>query len=145
MSGRCNGRGPTGNCVRPPFDVKCRILFDYQEATVPVSKRMEMTMSSTPAGFCEGRSITQMMEDELDSIVDRLMTGQQAEDGRDPGRAEGVALCIAIIKNPYRPNLDAMRNEAMVRYEDRVEDTVAPEIISHDDCSHGNIPERSSE
>jgi hypothetical protein len=67
-----------------------------------------------------GPTILEMMWQELDSVVDRLMEdGAQAEDGRDPGRAEGVAYCIAIITNPYEVNIEAIREEAMVRWETR--------------------------
>ena len=71
---------------------------------------------------CRGRSIVEMMCDELDTIVDRLLNGGEAADGRDPGRAEGVAFCIAIIQQPYNPNIDAVREDAMLRYEAKVEE-----------------------
>lgn len=71
---------------------------------------------------CRGRSIVEMMEDELDAIVERLMDGGEAADGRDPGRAEGVAFCIAIIQQPYNPSIDDVRNAAMLRYEEKMEE-----------------------
>lgn len=71
---------------------------------------------------CAGKSILEMLWEELDAIVDRIMTEQDSEDGRDPGRAEGVAYCIAVFTNPYLPNLDAIREQAMDRwYEDNDE------------------------
>lgn len=66
-----------------------------------------------------GKSIIQMLWDELDTVVCRIMSGDgAAEDGRDPGRAEGIATSIAIMTNPYQPSLDAIREEAMSRYYD---------------------------
>lgn len=67
--------------------------------------------------MCAGKSIYEIMWDELMTIVERLMTGQEAEDGRDPGRAEGVAYAIAVFTNPYAPNLEAIRDQAMERWE----------------------------
>ena len=57
----------------------------------------------------------------MDSIVERLRNGGAAADGRDPGRAEGVAMCIAIIRQPYNPNIEAVREAAMERYEASIE------------------------
>lgn len=67
--------------------------------------------------MCAGKSLHEILWDELMTIMDRLMTGCEAEDGRDPGRAEGVAYCIAIFQNPYAPNIDSVRAEAMERWD----------------------------
>lgn len=58
----------------------------------------------------------------LDAVVDRMMADEQDPDGRDPGRAEGIGLCIAIVVTPYGPDLDAVREEAMVRWQKRQEE-----------------------
>jgi hypothetical protein len=62
-----------------------------------------------------GKSLLELMWEELDAIVDRLLAEAEAEDGRDPGRAEGVAFCIALVTSPYAPNVDAVRRLAMER------------------------------
>lgn len=61
------------------------------------------------------KSLLERMWEELDAIVERLTAGAESEDGRDPGRAEGVAYCIALITMPYAPDLDAIRALAMER------------------------------
>jgi hypothetical protein len=66
---------------------------------------------------CAGMSIQDMVWQELDSVMDRLMTDTAAADGRDPGRAEGFAMALAIFLNPYRPNIEAIREEAVTRWE----------------------------
>lgn len=66
---------------------------------------------------CGGKTLLEMLWEELDAIMDRLMTGQEAEDERDPGRAEGVAFCIAVFQNPYAPNINVVRDQAMDRWE----------------------------
>lgn len=66
---------------------------------------------------CGGKSIVGMLETELDTIVERIMNGAEAADGRDPGRAEGIATALAVFFNPYRPDLDSVRQAAMDRYE----------------------------
>ena len=77
---------------------------------------------------CGGQTILELLWQELDAIMERLMTDQEAEDDRDPGRAEGVAYCIAVMQNPYLPNIDAVREQAMERWEASVAETtqVAP-------------------
>lgn len=107
--------------------VTCKVLRDWVELGGEKVYRMskaEKAMnsgSSSKPGDCAGRSLVEMMEDELDSIVERLMNGGAAADGRDPGRAEGVAMCIAIIRQPYNPNIEAVREAAMERYEASIE------------------------
>lgn len=66
---------------------------------------------------CASKPLIEMLWDELMAIMDRLMSDGEAEDGRDPGRAEGVAYCIAVFQNPYLPNIENVRAEAMERWE----------------------------
>jgi hypothetical protein len=66
---------------------------------------------------CGGKSIIGMLEDHLDGIVERIMNGAEAADGRDPGRAEGIALALAVFFNPYKPSIDDVRQAAMDRYD----------------------------
>lgn len=66
---------------------------------------------------CGGKTILELLWEELDAIMDRLMTGAEADDERDPGRAEGVAYSIAVMQNPYLPNVDNVREQAMQRWE----------------------------
>lgn len=63
-----------------------------------------------------GPSILETLWIELMAISERLLTGQQAEDGRDPGRAEGIAYCIAVLTNPYDPAIESVRKEVMRRW-----------------------------
>lgn len=103
--------------------VICKVLRDWVEYGGEAAYRMskaEKAMSagtSTKRGECSGKSLLEMMEDELDSVVERLMNGGAAADGRDPGRAEGIAFCIALLKQPYNPDVMKVREAAMERYE----------------------------
>jgi hypothetical protein len=64
---------------------------------------------------CRGKSILEMLWEELDAIVERLMAGAASEE--DKGRAQGVAYAIAVIENPYLPSVERIREEAMDRWE----------------------------
>lgn len=66
---------------------------------------------------CGGQTLLELMWAELMTVVDRLMSDQPAADGRDPGRAEGIAYAIAIMQNPYRPSWEGVRDEAVNRWE----------------------------
>lgn len=67
-----------------------------------------------------GYSIFGRIQEELDTIVDRLQSEDgAAEDGRDPGRAEALCRALAMIRNPYAPDFDAERDGAMERWEAR--------------------------
>lgn len=71
---------------------------------------------------CGGQSIQEMAWDELMTVVDRILSGAAAADGRDPGRAEGMAMIIAIFRNPYRPNIEAVRKESTDRWYEEQEE-----------------------
>lgn len=66
---------------------------------------------------CGGKSILEMLWDELDAIVERLQADASDDLAADRGRAQGVAYSIAVIQNPYLPNIEAVRAEAMDRWE----------------------------
>jgi len=84
---------------------------------------LRAAIANTQDKACGGKSIKEILEEELDTVVERIMTGQDAEDGRDPGRAEGVAYALAVFQNPYRPNIESVREEAMDRwYEENPDD-----------------------
>jgi hypothetical protein len=69
---------------------------------------------SAGGSACGGQTLLELMWDELMTIIERLMTGQDAEDDR--GMAQGMAYAIAIMQNPYRPNVDAIRVQAMDKW-----------------------------
>lgn len=87
-----------------------------------------------------GRTIVQALFEELwkelDTIVDHIMseghpTGRNTwnpdsiesmqrqfqEYGEWRGQAQGVAYALAVLTNPYDPNVDKIRAEAMERWE----------------------------
>lgn len=92
-----------------------------------------------------GRSIIQILWEELDSIMDRLKSdlppdadehyiGQDEfntetfeEDvlkyGEERGQAQGVAYAIAVINNPYDVNVSAVKAMAVERWESRNEES----------------------
>jgi hypothetical protein len=89
-----------------------------------------MTGHETP----RARTLLEMLWDELDAKLDVLMadgepepaladswTGEDvdnyAEWGRQQGRCEGLAYAIAVITNPYQPNVPAIKAEALRRWE----------------------------
>lgn len=79
-----------------------------------------------------GRSIIEILWEELDSIMDRLVedgepeawthtvAGRKAleavrEWGEERGQAQGMAYAIAVLTNPYHVDVDAIRAEAVRR------------------------------
>lgn len=68
-------------------------------------------------------SLTTELWTMLDRVMARLMNsdateadGGPREDGRDPGRAETFAYVLSLLINPYNPDMDAVRAEAMERW-----------------------------
>lgn len=64
---------------------------------------------------CVGKSITELAWDELMKVVDRLMY-QEERDDNDVGLAVGMATIIAIMENPYLPNIGSVRERATERW-----------------------------
>lgn len=69
-----------------------------------------------------GLSIAQMIWSELDDVVDAIQ--KRIERGKEPlkrdaGVALGLATALAILTNPYAYDVDAIREEAMERWEAR--------------------------
>jgi hypothetical protein len=66
-----------------------------------------------------GPSIIALIERELD-IAYAEFIGHEDETARlsAQGRATGLATALAILKNPYAPNLRAEKNAARERYND---------------------------
>ena len=54
----------------------------------------------------QGYSIIDKIQLQLDPVMARLMAGEPADDGRDPGRAETYTMVLAIIRDPYEPNYE---------------------------------------
>jgi len=70
---------------------------------------------------CAGRSIIEILWEDLDKTVDKLESPGALRGARpvDIGRAQGLAYAIAVMYNPYAPDFNAVRDEAMDRYDDR--------------------------
>lgn len=66
-----------------------------------------------------GVAITGRIQGELDTVMDRLMTGEVAEDGRDPGRAEAYTMVMAIFRNLYAVDYPGEKARQVDRWNDR--------------------------
>lgn len=93
-----------------------------------------------------GKSILEMLWEKLDSRLEQLMADGEphpdglpnygraefAEWGRQQGRCEELAFAIALMTNPYEPDLPAIKEEAMRRWESAnemaAEDSATPEL-----------------
>lgn len=73
-----------------------------------------------------GSTIRETIWEALDEVMERLMSGHA--DADDKGQAQGLAMALAIFGNPYQPGIDAIKEEAMNRWED-----VAAQRDSSDD------------
>lgn len=81
------------------------------------SDLLRAAYSNNGGHTCGGQTLHELMWDELMTIMDRLMTGTESEDGGDKYRAEGVAYALAVFQNPYLPNLDDIREQAMAKWQ----------------------------
>lgn len=65
------------------------------------------------------KSLQEVYWDELDRLMELLMSDHETEVPREilAAEARGVAFAIAHIQDPYAPSVDAVRAEALERWE----------------------------
>lgn len=106
-------------CLENGPRIVCRIMADKETL---VAKRDD---ASTGPLECAGKSIIEHIETQLDQVIRTLMesaAGEHAITNPDDvvlwrGQAQGLCEALAIIRNPYLPNIVAIKAEAMERYE----------------------------
>lgn len=96
-------------------------IIAKQKESILMGTKTRWLTDTSPEGACAGRSLVEIMEDELDEVYDRLVESGADADDIDKGKAQGIALCIAIIQAPYFPNVDTVRADAVRRHEWRKE------------------------
>lgn len=99
-----------------------RTVYIGGEKSLEVSKFVAeevISALSTSLRPYAGYSIFEVIMLDLDAIIDRMMAGEEAEDGRDPGRGEAYTRCLATIRNPYQPDYPGEKARQMERYYDR--------------------------
>lgn len=112
VNGRCSVRAGDQGGVR--LDI-AGIKFDIPR---PLAEELNAALASYLRPFA-GLSIFERVMEELDVVIARLMSGDgQAEDGRDPGRAEAFTMVLAILRNTYDPDYDQEKERAMERFHD---------------------------
>lgn len=67
----------------------------------------------------QGGSIIDLMYRRLDDVVQNLLDGTAEPD--DKVRARAMAEMISILVNPYRPNIDAVRDQSVERVRSRTQ------------------------
>lgn len=67
-----------------------------------------------------GPTLLEALWAEMDRLMAGLMTAEDAEDGGDRYRAQELAWVLAIVTNAYNPSIDAIRAEAVRRYNEEV-------------------------
>jgi hypothetical protein len=88
--------------------------LDPEHANV-LSDLLRAAVVNAGGTSCGGKTLYDMVWDEMMLTLERLMTGQQSED--DVGAARALAYVLAIMQNPYLPNVDAVREQAMEKWE----------------------------
>lgn len=115
-----NLKGRNGRVTFEPTD-KGQFIMDLDGIRFQVPRGMveEIVAAGTTAMRpYAGMSIFDRIMDELDTVINRLMSGDgAAEDGRDPGRAEAYTMALALIRNTYQPDYEQEKERAMERWE----------------------------
>jgi hypothetical protein len=92
-----------------------------------VAEELLAALSSSLRPY-QGYAIFDRIQQQLDPVMDRLMAGEPAEDGRDPGRAESYTMVLAIIRNPHKADYPCEKVRQVNRWNsinEQDEDSVA--------------------
>lgn len=74
-----------------------------------------------------GKSVLDLLWEHLDDFVDAVQEPVNEEEADlSKGRAHGMAVAIALVTNPYDPDVDEVKAQAMERWADRSEVDSAP-------------------
>ena len=115
-----NLRGENGRCsvkMAEEGGVQLNIAGIKFLVTRGLAEELNAALSSALRPYA-GMSIFERIMTELDTVIERLMSGDgAAEDGRDPGRAEALTRVLAMMRNPYQPDYPAEKDRAMERWE----------------------------
>lgn len=84
------------------------------------SDLLRAAYSNNGGHACGGKSLYEIIWAEMMAITDRLMTGQAAED--DVGAARATAYILAVMQNPYLPNVEAVKQQVMDKWYEENED-----------------------
>jgi len=85
-----------------------------------------------PEQDVRGKSLLDLLWEQLDQFVDDVQAlssaatswdtrNQAAELANAKGQAHAMAVAIALVTNPYHPDVDEIKSEAMERWSDRYE------------------------
>lgn len=127
----------SSDCARPPFSLRCKVIQDYEEVRKSVGLKTERLIREQERAAAEGRSVScagksiiEMLQDRLDLCIYTLMTdwvGKPPANDEEreellllKGRAQGLTEALTIFDNPYYPDQQRIKNEAMLRYEARI-------------------------
>lgn len=64
-----------------------------------------------------GKSIIELVWEEMDAVYARLMAGEGSKAKGDKGMARGLAVALSILTNPYERDIEKIRLQAHARWE----------------------------
>lgn len=82
----------------------------------PFEKERTILYRPALAPIYGGPTLLEALWGEMDRLMEGLMTKADAEDGGDRFRAAELAWVLAVVTNAYAPSVDAIRAEAVVRW-----------------------------
>jgi hypothetical protein len=135
--------GAAAQCARAiNRDLSCRITNDRMKLMgKPIPEAKFQAPAPQPRKDCAGPSLLELMwASLLDELAQLMPGGEYHEDERPKssvpeeleieidwteerarvqGACQGISACIALVLNPYHPNVDAVKAEAVTWWTDQ--------------------------
>ena len=75
-----------------------------------------------PEPDVRGKSLLDLLWEQLDQFVEELQVVADVNEDSTTlwearGRAHATAVCVALVTNPYHPDVDSIKSDAMERWE----------------------------
>lgn len=111
-------RAGDGDAIREVHSTKAGAEIAEQRDGFPWGVEIKEITLHRPSlrAIYGGPTLIEALWNEMDDIMERLMTGTESEDGGDKYRAQELAWVLAIVTNAYDPSVDRIRAEAMERW-----------------------------
>lgn len=98
------------------------------EAANALSDALRAAYVQAGSSDCGGETIMELIWREMLVVTDRLISEGEDASPDDVGAARSLAWVLAVMQNPYLPNVDSVREQVMERWENEAAQTtqVAP-------------------
>lgn len=101
------------HCITTPFHEGCLVM--HEREVLKTGKEPRRLEGRNFSEACKGHGVVDLIEKELDKIVEALLEDKAEDPEALREKGKGIALALAIIRDPFVPDPDRETDRSMVR------------------------------